>query len=304
MFIVKHKKIFFIFTALVMALSIFAIFGFGLNYGIDFTGGSIMEVRYVDDRPEFTLLREEILERQAVDGSFTLQAFGENSYVVRTPYIEDEGRETLLDALSFGGTLTLTEERFNSVGPIIGAELRQKALIAIFIVLVAIILFIAYAFKQISHPVSAWKYGIAAVIALFHDIIVPVGLFATLGYFVGAEIDVLFVMALLAILGFSVNDTIVVFDRVRENLTIRHEKKIKETFEETVGRSLNQTYVRSINTSITTLFVLSALYFLGGAVTQNFSLVLLTGVIAGTYSSIFLASPLLLVMEKRQKSRA
>jgi len=169
------------------------------------------------------------------------------------------------------------------------------------IVVVAIILFIALAFRKVSEPVSSWKYGVIAIIALLHDIIVPVGLFALLGVVVSAEIDVLFVMALLAILGYSVNDTIVVFDRVRENLRTNSELNKKEDFELTVGKSLNQTYTRSINTSLTTLFVLLTLFFLGAPVTQNFALVLLTGVIAGTYSSIFLATPLLVVAERFRK---
>ena len=164
----------------------------------------------------------------------------------------------------------------------------------------AIIFFIAFVFRHVSAPVSSWKYGIIAIIALLHDIIVTIGLFAVLGALVGAEVDILFVMALLAILGYSVNDTIVVFDRVRENLRTNLELNRKEDFELTVGKSLNQTYIRSINTSLTTFFVLITLFMLGPLATQNFALVLLTGVIAGTYSSICLATPLLVAVNDLQ----
>ena len=148
-------------------------------------------------------------------------------------------------------------------------------------------------------PISSWKYGVAAIIALIHDIIVPTGVFAFLGYILGVEIDILFVMALLAILGYSVNDTIVVFDRVRENLRLNREHGSEESFDLTVGKSLNQTYARSINTSLTTLFVVIALFFFGSEATQDFALVLAIGIIAGTYSSIFLATPLLVAINKK-----
>ena len=171
--------------------------------------------------------------------------------------------------------------------------MRIKALLAFSIVVVAIVLFIAYVFRHVSKPVSSWKYGVISIIALLHDVIIPVGLFAILGSVVGAEIDVLFIVALLTILGYSVNDTIVVFDRVRENLRENQQLKRKEDFELTVGKSLNQTFARSINTSLTTTLVLLALFFFGGVATQNFALVLIMGIVAGTYSSLCLASPLL-----------
>jgi preprotein translocase subunit SecF len=165
----------------------------------------------------------------------------------------------------------------------------------------AIIFFIAFTFRHVSKPVSSWKYGSIAIVALLHDIALPVGLFAILGKFFGAEVDILFVMALLAILGYSVNDTIVVFDRVRENLRQNKDANIREKFEETVGRSLNQTFTRSINTSVTTGLVLISLFLIGGETTKWFALTLLSGVMAGTYSSIFLATPLLVWVSGHQK---
>lgn len=296
MFVIKYRKIFFIISAVIVGLSIFAVSVFGLQFGIDFTGGSITEVSYPDGRPDKSELTGR-LDTLPI-GGYSLRETGESGYILRTRDLSEEERVGVLKILSINETNKVVEERFNSIGPVIGVELRNKAFAAMAVVVVAIILFIAFAFRKVSEPVSSWKYGLVAVIALLHDIIVPVGVFAVLGQVVSAEVDVLFVMALLAILGYSVNDTIVVFDRVRENLRVNRELNIQEEFELTVGKSLNQTYMRSINTSLTTLFVLLSLFFIGSEVTQNFALVLLTGVIAGTYSSIFLATPLLVAVEK------
>ncbi|MCR4306599.1 MAG: protein translocase subunit SecF, partial [Candidatus Yonathbacteria bacterium] len=194
------------------------------------------------------------------------------------------------------------EERFNSIGPVIGSELKRKAVIAIIIVMVAIILFITFAFRRVSEPVSSWKYGLVAIVALAHDVIIPTGVFAVLGnFFIDFQVNVLFVTALLAILGFSIHDTIVVFDRIRENLRRNKEYHIDKGFAETVGEGLSQTFTRSINTSMTVVFVMLVLYFLGGEPTRQFALALSVGVIAGTYSSVFIASPLLVVIEKWQR---
>lgn len=304
MLIIKYRKIFFILTGVIVATAIFSVAFFGLNFGIDFTGGAITEVSYPrsdlgqeNNRPSREVLEERL---QSLDiGGFSIRPTGDDGYILRTQDLTEDKRIGVLNALSLNGEREIIQERFNSIGPTIGSELRNKAVVAIFIVVVAIILFVAFVFRKVSEPVSSWKYGIVAIIALIHDVIVPVGIFAFLGYTVGAEIDILFVMALLAILGYSVNDTIVVFDRVRENLRLNREHGSKESFDLTVGKSLNQTYARSINTSLTTLFVLTALFFIGSEATQDFALVLATGVIAGTYSSIFLATPLLVTISKR-----
>ncbi len=300
MFVVKFRKIFLGLSAFLALASLVLIGVLGLNWGIEFTGGTMLEVAYQEGQvPE-----QEKIEQQAKgvypERSFTIQQAGEYSYIIRTSELEEEEFGTLVQALSFDG-YEAEEKRSSSIGPSMGEELRNKALVAIVVVIAAIILYIAYVFRQVSYPVSSWKYGVTAIVALVHDILIPVGLFAVLGYWLGAEIDVLFVTALLAILGFSVNDTIVVFDRLRENLRNNEENETEEPFEETVGRSLKQTYTRSINTSLTTLFVLGALYLIGGSVTQYFALVLITGVVAGTYSSIFLASPIIVELEEKQR---
>ena len=299
MLIVKYKKIFFILSGLIVGLSLLSVLVFGLTFGIDFTGGALTEVSYPDGRPDKKAVEARLLSIPI--GGYSLRESGDSNYILRTRDLLEEERVAIVGALSLGGSISITTERFNSIGPIIGTELRNKAYLAIAIVAVAIIFFVAFVFRYVSRPVSSWKYGIIAIIALGHDIIVPVGLFAILGALVGAEVDILFVMALLAILGYSVNDTIVVFDRIRENLRTNLELNRKEDFELTVGKSLNQTYVRSVNTSFTTFFVLGALFILGPPATQNFALVLLTGVIAGTYSSLCIAAPLLVAVSDLQK---
>ncbi|MBL4644257.1 MAG: protein translocase subunit SecF, partial [Candidatus Pacebacteria bacterium] len=288
-------KVFFIISGIIVAAAIGSVIFFGLNFGIEFTGGEIAEIRY-EVRPEKTQLEAQLNELNL--GAYSLRAAGDNEFILRVRPLEEAKRESVFATVTQVGESVGTIERFNSVGPTIGKELRNKAWIAMLAVMFAIIIFIAIAFRKVSEPVSSWKYGVIAIIALIHDVIVPTGVFAAVGYFLGAEVDVLFVMALLAILGYSVNDTIVVFDRVRENLSENEENNRREDFELTVGKSLNQTYARSINTSLTTLAVLLALFFIGSEVTQDFALVLIAGVLAGTFSSLFIATPLLVTVQK------
>lgn len=295
MFIIKYRKIFFTISgALILASTALIIVG-GLNFGIDFTGGSILEVEYGNQRPDAIEVRKNL---NTLDiGEYKLQLIDETGFILRTKELKEEERISILNILSDGSGESI-QKRFNTVGPVIGEELKEKAYIAIIVVVLAIILFIAFSFRKVSKPVSSWKYGLVAVLALIHDIIIPTGAFVILGHLRGAEIDILFVTALLAILGFSVNDTIIVFDRIRENLNLNLERGHKEDFKETVGKSLSQTFARSINTSLTTLLVLLTLLILGGESTKYFALTLVIGVIAGSYSSIFIASPLLAVLNK------
>lgn len=284
-----------------MAASIFAMFFYGINFGIDFTGGAITEIDYPTETVELDMIRQNLDKLDL--GNYTVQKAGETGIILRTKDLTETERLSVIGALSNEGTVQIQEKRFNSIGPVIGEELKSKAGWAILIVVLAIILFVAFAFRKVSdlgkESISSWKYGLVAILALIHDVLVPTGVFVFLGSFIlNYQIDILFVTALLAILGYSVNDTIVVFDRVRENLK---DSQKNETFEETVGKSLSQTFTRSINTSLTTLFVLLCLFFFGGETTQHFALVLAIGVIAGTYSSIFLASPLLVTLQKSQK---
>jgi len=300
MWIIKNRKIFYSISTILIALSIFAIFFYGINFSIDFTGGAITEIEYTDKTVDLNTLKTNL---DTLDlGNYTIQQFGEKGIILRTKDLTEKERVSVINVLSNNNQTQLEEKRFSSIGPIIGEELKSKAKWAILLVIIAIILFIAFAFRKVSElgkeSVSSWEYGIVAILALVHDIIIPTGVFVFLGsIFIDYQIDILFITALLAILGYSVNDTIVVFDRVRENLK---DASKGEDFEETVGKSLSQTFVRSINTSLTTLIVLVLLFFFGGDTTKHFALVLSIGVIVGTYSSIFLASPLLITIQKWQ----
>lgn len=302
MFVIKYRKLFFALSGLLVFGSIFAMFFWGFNFGIDFKGGSILEVKYSSNRPEMSQIKESV-DSLGI-GDYVLQPIGDLNYIIRTKELDEAGKESLVTALSLGDKNSLTIEQFNTVGPLVGNELKNKSLIAIAFVLVGIVLFITFAFRKVSFPVPSWKYGLATIIALAHDVVVPTGIFIAWIHFSGGGIDLLFVTAILAILGYSVHDTIVVFDRVRENLKINHDSGIKENFDIVVGKSVSQTFGRSINTSLTIFLVLLALYFVGPVATKNFSFVLLVGIVAGTYSSIFLASPLLVWFEKIQNKKA
>jgi preprotein translocase subunit SecF len=296
MFIIKYKKFFFILSALLVLFSAFSMIFFRpWNYGIEFTGGSILEVGYPSGRPDLDTLKAKIAPLKW--NSVLVQATGDDAYIIRTKALTEPERQQLIAVVSDNGTTKIDERRFNSVGPTIGAELRTKALWAIICVIFAIVLYIAFAFRHVSQPISSWVYGFVAVIALVHDVIIPTGFYVALGHFhLDVQIDVLFITAILTILGFSVHDTIVVFDRTRENLKLRTWKE----FDVTVGHSVKQTFVRSINTSLTVLLVILALYFVGGETTKNFALTLAVGITAGTYSSVFLASPLLVAIQEWQ----
>ena len=298
MLVVKYRNWFFAFSIITVALAIIAFFGWGLNFSIDYTGGTLAQYSFAAGRPAPEDIKAELAPLAL--GEYTLQPTGTNEYIIRSKFLSETDHQALAAALSQGGKVAITETEFNSIGPVIGAELKQKALIAIVLIILCIVLFIAFAFRKVSEPVASWKYGIIAIIALVHDIAIPAGVFALLVHFAGAQIDVLFTTALLACLGLSINDTIVVFDRIRENLKHRQSK---ESFADVVGKSLNQTYVRSFNTSFTVILALLSLYLFGGDTTRNFALTLLVGMVAGTYSSIFLASPLLVVINNMQEKK-
>lgn len=284
MFVVNYRKIFYTISALLVLGSLFVVSTKKLNYSIDFKGGTIIEVEYAGQRPS----RDSILESlKPLNISESVRETGEKGFIIRSKAISNEERIKVAEILK-GGEI----KRFDSIGPVLGKEAARSAFASIILVILVIVLFIAYAFRHVSEPISSWKYGLVAIIALVHDVIVPLGAFALMGY----EIDTLFVTALLVILGFSVHDTIVVFDRVRENLRNRK----KESFTEIVGNSISETFARSINTSLTTLLALVALYLYGGEATHHFSLALIIGITAGTYSSIFIGSPLLVTIEKWQ----
>lgn len=288
--IVEHRRIFFSISLAVVAASIIALFAWGLPFGIDFTGGALIELTHESETVAVPELTDQ-LARSGYDHA-RIQPSAENGLFIRLRDLTENEHQEVLSILS-AELDGVREQRFESVGPVIGQELTRRAGIAILVALVAILFYIAFAFRKIAYKLSSWKYGVIAMIALVHDIVIPAGIFAALGKFTGIEIDALFVTALLTVLGFSIHDTIVVFDRVRENI----QRFKNRTFAEVVERSIHETMSRSINTSLTTLFVLLAVFFLGGASVQLFALALALGVAFGTYSSIFIASPLLVTWE-------
>jgi len=315
--IIQKRNIFLTISSILVGLSIIFLFTWGLKYGIDFSGGALMELRFSTNRPSVSVVQDSLNDLEL--GSLMVQPVDNDSMILRFQDISEEKHQEILKRLrelvsvpdnqnkeevSASSTLDsektavisqtdFEEMRYDSVGPTIGAELKRKSLLAMIIVLIAIVVYIAWAFRRVSKPVESWKYGISAIIALFHDVIITLGAFAVFGKYFGTEINAAFIAAILTVLGYSVNDSIVVFDRVRENLP-----KSDLDFEGTVNVSVNESITRSLNTSLTTLVVLLAILFFGGGSIKDFILALSIGIFVGTYSSIFLASPILILWEK------
>lgn len=299
MMVINHKGIFLTIAILMVAAALIVFGIFGLRPDIDFTGGTLTELTYPAGRPDESAIHAKL--DVLTLGEYSLRLSNDTGVILRTKDLSQTESQSVMDALTLGGTEKVDNVHYTAIGPTIGAELRQKSFEAIGFVLVAIILYIAFAFRKVSKPVSSWKYGIIAILALLHDVSVPIGVFVLLGHFAGVEVGSLFVTALLVVLGYSVHDTIIIFDRIRENLRNAQSDNSRESFETIVGKSLEETYVRSINTSLTVILVLLALFFLGGAAIHTFILALLVGVISGTYSSIFVAPPLLVAMAGKKQ---
>ena len=321
--VMKKKNIWFSISTTLIVASFIAFFAWGLNLGIDFTGGSLLEVKFAQTAPSVEQI-EGALKDLDLKG-LTVQPTDQNGVIFRFQNTEEEKHQAVLTKLrelignkteakkdnqiavqsngqaqvqvqttdSAANSNSLEEMRYESVGPSIGQELKRNAIYSIVLIVIGIIIYVAWAFRKVSRPVASWKYGMAGVIALFHDVIIVTGIFCVLGKFYGIEVNTPFVAALLTVFGYSIADTIVVFDRIRENLPKSH-----EGFEETINTSINQTLRRSINTSLTVMLTLLAVVLFGGVSIKYFALALLVGIFFGTYSSIFLASPLLVLFEK------
>jgi len=288
---VSHGKKFLLISGIFLVISILALSIFGLKLGIDFKGGSILQVAYPEERP----VNSEIIEQLSpLDlGEINIRSTGTSSIILRFVEVTEDVHQQILNNLG-----DVQEERYESVGPVIGREASRKARYAIILSLIAIILYVTWAFRKLSRVLKkgeSWRYGIGATIALAHDVLILMGFFAILGYFKGVEINVYFVTAILTVLGYSVNDTIVIYDRIRENFLLHRSKDMIGT----INLSLNETITRSLNTSLTTIFVLLAIYLFGGASTQNFILAMMMGIVTGTWSSIAIASQFLLFKRKK-----
>jgi preprotein translocase subunit SecF len=293
--IIGKSKVWLAISGSIVALALLSLGVFGLNFGIDFTGGSLMQVRV----PNTTV---DALRDVVVAQGFEpiVQQGEENTYFIRLSPITEEDHQRILTAITTISADAL-ETRFDTVGPVIGEELKRSSVMACVLMLVLIMVYVAWAFRKVAHPVASWKYGVVTMIAAFHDVIIPLGVFAILGRVYGYHIDMAFVAALLTILGYSINDTIVVLDRTRENLLRRRHSDV--SFGEIVNTSVLETIARSINTTLAAFLPLLAVFLAGGETTRPFVLALMIGLVSGTYSSIFVASPLIVEWEKWRANR-
>lgn len=298
---IKYTKVWFTVSTIAILIGIGAMInnkmtiGSALVYGIDFTGGSIMEFEFDEGLTPATNEVYDAIETAYPQSVSQITVTDKNTYIVQSKDMSEEQLQAVHESVTTSvGSYELL--RFNTIGPKVGDTLKEKALIAIGIALVAIVLYIAYAFRKVPKKVSPWRFGFAAIVALAHDIMITLGVFAILGF----EINAFFITALLTIMGFSVHDTIVVFDRIRENLK---KQGRDDTFGDIADISLNQTLTRSINTSVSTLFPLVALYVWGAEAIRIFIFALIIGIFVGTYSSIFIASPVLTIWQERRRLR-
>lgn len=289
--IIQKRRIFLVISGLLSLISIISLSIWGLNFGTDFTGGTFMELEFKDmQRPETVVVQENL---NSILGNIDAKPSGEDKLILKFKAIDEDTHQLVLKNLKEkliqnGGSIE--ESRFESIGPIIGKEMKQKALWAIILVNLGIMVYVSWAFRKVSKPVPSWVYALGAIIALIHDVLITTGLFSILGHFFGVEFNFMIVVALLTILGYSVNDTIVVYDRARENLL----RAKRSDFENTINESVNQTLARSINTTLTTELTLLALYFFGGDTIKYFVVALLFGIFFGAYSSIFIATALVM----------
>lgn len=307
MFFIRNTTLCLATIGVISLLALGSIFAFGVKLSPDFTGGSIVEVAFTGETARPTKDAVIAALADAKIESVTVREAGDTGFIIRSATLTPEQQGTVTTLLT--SDLTGTIARMNTVGPVIGSELYRKGAWAIVAVSLSIMLYVAWAFRPQGKmkvkkdikgasegltDVSSWWYGSIAIVTLAHDIIVPTGMIALLGYLYGIEADTLFITTILTILGYSVNDTIVIFDRIREKVrSFAGKTQHVPHFSTVVGDSLSETYGRSINTSLTTVIALVALYIFGPETTKMFALAMGLGVVAGTYSSIALAAPLL-----------
>jgi len=291
--VIKYKNLFIGFSIIITIAAVASMGVFGFKQGIDFVGGTFWQVRLPSSEASAQILSE-FLSAQNLENVLVREGEVAGDFSIRTKELSEERHQEILQLMKsrFG---SVEELSFASIGPAIGKELRSRSLLAFVLVLFGISLYIAFAFRKVSYPVSSWKYGFVTLITLFHDALIPAGVFAYLGHTQGVEVDTNFIVAILVIMGFSVHDTIVVFDRIRERLLLA---KNREDLGDVINASIQQTFARSINTSLTLVIVLVALYIFGAPSLQAFTLMILIGTVVGTYSSIFVASPLLTYLQK------
>lgn len=290
----KYKKIYYLFSTALIVSSLAFLFIFGLRFGIDFLGGSILEVSF-EKRPENQIIEAKLKDLNL--GEVVLQPTGENEVILRLKDINEETHQQIISRL--GEISKIEEKRFESIGPTIGRELRQKTLTLVATSLVALLIYIAVSFRKVNFPVSSWQYGVISILTLSFDVLITVGSLALLGKFYNVQLSIPIITALLTILGYTINDKVIVFDRVRENLL----RDRGDNFEDLVNHSLNETLGRSLSTGTCALLVLFFIFLLGGETLKYFALTLIIGILAGTYSSLFLAAPILVSWLKRKERK-
>ena len=296
--ILKARKIWIIFSLILTVMSIVSISTFGYRTGIDFAGGTNLEVQLTDPKTPGLDAKQALTTayKQAANLEVAPQSTEGDRYFIRSAQIDNQKKNDILAALGTSFK-QVSELRFESVDPTISADILRKAILAVIVAALGIMFYLAYAFRRVPKPLTSWDFGLGAVVSLVHDVIVLLGVYSLMSHFLGAEVDGMFIAALLTLLGFSVHDTIVTFDRIRENLR----RRSGEDLEVICNDSISETIVRSINTSFTVLLVLLAMTLFGGATLKFFTLSLLIGVVFGTYSSIFIATPVLLWMGRRRE---
>lgn len=271
---------------------------YGLNFGVDFKGGSIMELEFKNNVPDIELVKEHLSQQSELkDKEVSVNSIGDRGVIIRTEDLTEGAHQAIVSSvkskfLSAG----VEEKRFESVGPAVGKELRDKSIVAIIIVLIAIMIYIAFAFRKLSRTLPLWAMNVAAIVGLLHDIVIPLGVFAVLGYYLNVQIGAVFVAAILTILGYTISDKVVIFDRVRENIL----RGAKGDLGALVHKSVMQTLVRSINNTLTVMLSSLAMFLFGGESIKYFALALMIGIFLGAYSSIFVASPLLVWLAARR----
>lgn len=294
--IIKFRYIFFFISGFLIIASVAAVLTYGLKPSIDFTGGTLWQIKSTNDLQIITNDIAAFFENELGVKNATIYSEAESqSFLIRFGHISEEEHQRYLASLK-NQFKEIEEMRYETIGPTIGKELKNKAIWAVALVLIGISLYVAYAFRKVSYPVKSWKYGVITLLTLFHDAVISIGALAIFGQKFGVELDTKFIVALLVIVGFSVHDTIVVFDRIKENLLFNGNRK---DLGETINNSVRQTFARSVNTSLTLVLTLLTLFFYGPLSLKYFVLLIMTGTIIGTYSSIFIASPALLFFKNK-----
>lgn len=293
--IIRTTPYWFAFSAILSVLSLIAIFTFGLRTGIDYKGGTVIE--FTSSQQDKIAATEDVLNSKSITGYQIKEGSGD-SVIVRLPVLSNDQHTELSTAIR-EKVADYNETSYDTVGPTVSRELTSKSIWAVILASIGIIVYIAYAFRRLPRPLSSWKFGASAVVALIHDLLITTGFVALVSHYATwMEVDTLFITALLTIMGFSTHDTIVVYDRLRENYIRNPHQDLELTAEE----SINQTLVRSINTNLTVIIVLLVMLLLGGETIRHFILTLTAGMIVGTYSSIFVAAALIVVWHKKSKA--